>query len=438
MSLQKTLRFGVLLTTALLISTSQLNAQPVCSLTSIDVWNTTTLNQAIGCVNAAATARNFEIRFIADIYLTKAPLEFSNLKFVKPNVTIRGNGHLIDGRGLYRILVFRRVGNVRIENLTIAHGTTGIFLDASGFTGVVTVADSRIQDNGTPTANGGGVENYGMMDIFNTVINRNRGREGGGIFHYAGMLWITGGSINDNYGEWGGGIHTRNPVTLVNVTMDGNRATRSGGAIYATWAAKVSIAHSAISGNTASYEGGGIYINSVHRGLAACLACITTLSLTNSTVSGNEAGDFGGGLYFLNNSLGTLKHVTIANNDAGYMAGGVYIGSDLHLVNSILADNFHGNCMLEDVFGSLTVEGVNIVEAGDCDIDSFPGQLTGDPRLGALALNAPGTTQTHALLAGSIAIDASPYKGVDFDQRYAPRRARPSINSVDTGAYEAP
>src|SRR5439155_7028291 len=64
-----------------------------------------------------------------------------------------------------------------------------------------------------------------------------------------------------------------------------------------------------------------------------------------------------------------------------------------------------------------------------------------DPSLGSLALNAPGATQTQALLPGSPAIDVIPVSGgactnsaPGTDQRGV---ARPQGLGCDMGAYEA-
>ena len=57
-----------------------------------------------------------------------------------------------------------------------------------------------------------------------------------------------------------------------------------------------------------------------------------------------------------------------------------------------------------------------------------------NPKIGALALNSPGTTQTHALLAGSPALGAGlAGTGITTDQRGVTRDATPDI-----GAYEVP
>jgi hypothetical protein len=80
--------------------------------------------------------------------------------------------------------------------------------------------------------------------------------------------------------------------------------------------------------------------------------------------------------------------------------------------------------------------GVNFDTDGTC-----PGftQVTSEAlKLGPLALNAPGRTETHALLSGSVAMrsvaDSTDIDGnlVTTDQRHVPR---PQWN-CDAGAYE--
>ncbi len=82
----------------------------------------------------------------------------------------------------------------------------------------------------------------------------------------------------------------------------------------------------------------------------------------------------------------------------------------------------------------------NLVEDGS---DGLPDTITGDPNLGPLGANG-GPTQTHALLAGSLAIDAGSNAltldgngdPLTTDQRGLPF-ARVFGGTVDIGAYEA-
>jgi hypothetical protein len=60
--------------------------------------------------------------------------------------------------------------------------------------------------------------------------------------------------------------------------------------------------------------------------------------------------------------------------------------------------------------------------------------INGDAQIGALADNG-GPTQTHALLSGSLAIDAAdPVASPPTDQRGV---SRPQGSGPDIGAYEA-
>ena len=140
------------------------------------------------------------------------------------------------------------------------------------------------------------------------------------------------------------------------------------------------------------------------------------MTLTNSTVSGNDAAEKGGGI---NNRSGTgtttLTNSIVANSSGGGDActGGGFI------------DGF--NNFSEDVScpGASIVSGVSGVFGVDIDT--------------TLADNG-GPTLTHALFAGSVAIDAIPAGdcvdaaglGLDFDQRGVPRPA----SACDSGSYE--
>jgi Ca2+-binding RTX toxin-like protein len=124
------------------------------------------------------------------------------------------------------------------------------------------------------------------------------------------------------------------------------------------------------------------------------------LTLKDTTVSGGNTTDGGG----VANSYGTvtLTNSTVSGNSAGRQGGGVFTinGGTFNLANTILANSPSGG----DCFNSATLNpsGVNLVEDGSCG-SSFPAGT--DPNLGPLANNG-GPTQTHALLAGSPAIDA--------------------------------
>jgi hypothetical protein len=135
------------------------------------------------------------------------------------------------------------------------------------------------------------------------------------------------------------------------------------------------------------------------------------LEVTNSTFSGNSASQDAGGIFnIVNLGSATLKNTIVANSASG------------------------GDC-------SGTIDGgYNLVEDGSCI--SAPTSLSGDPDLGTLRDNG-GPTMTHALLAGSPAIDKGKAFGETTDQRGRPRPSNfPTIANAsggdgsDIGAFE--
>jgi hypothetical protein len=185
-----------------------------------------------------------------------------------------------------------------------------------------------------------------------------------------------------------------------------------------------------------------------------------TAQLTNVTISGNAAEEDGGSLRTIAGGLSVLNNLTVIGNTADADAAPAMFGDDgggivardggtIEVRNSIVAGNADLSGEAPDCShggpspGTITSGGHNIL--GDdtgCDFIPASGDKVGtggaaiDPRLSPLADNG-GSTETHALLAGSPAIDAGdpapPGSGgsacAAADQRGAPR-------NCDIGAYE--
>jgi hypothetical protein len=164
----------------------------------------------------------------------------------------------------------------------------------------------------------------------------------------------------------------------------------------------------------------------------------------------------GGGIYGRDAFAGPAKvylvNTSVAYNTATQSHGGIGLeGSDaedegawLDLVNTIVAQNaapaatdigpgFHGHVsashsLIADGTGSgIPNEGGNLVG----NVPPYAASI--DPLLGLLSKNG-GTTATHALLAGSPAIDAGTSEGCPAtDQRGV---TRPQGEACDMGSYE--
>ena len=136
------------------------------------------------------------------------------------------------------------------------------------------------------------------------------------------------------------------------------------------------------------------------------------MHLTNATVTGNSANGLGGGIWF---------HYP-------YYALGIE--------STIVAGNKVGSSP-DDIFApGGTAEGSHDLIIAAPGLNVPVDTISDDPLLLPLADNG-GLTMTHALAAGSPAIDAgSNPEGFPFDQRSMAAFARVSGSAADIGAFE--
>ena len=244
--------------------------------------------------------------------------------------------------------------------------------------------------------------------VINAVtITRGRGGFGGGIANSSGgNLTLNNSVISFNTAtSTGGGFNTDGTLTLNNSTVRNNSAIVSGGGIS--------------NGGTVA-NGGGVTLN-------------------NSTVSNNTANN-GGGIdngTFNNGSRVTLNSSTLSNNSNSLRNLGTSTITTLN--NSIIANSTSGSDCLR-TSGTINASYSLIEQNLTCVNGTNSNNLTGDPNLGPLQNNG-GTTFTHALLPGSIAIDAG-NSTLTTDQRGMmrpvndPNSPNGTGNLADIGAFE--
>ena len=407
------------------------------------------------------------------------------------NATVTGNTATDEwAGGLY---VYSADATIGIANSTISDNTAGRG-GGGGWLGgenAHTIIDgSTISGNTAHGSGGGGLALYtDSVSVTNTTVSGNTADDdsGGGLYLVGNTLGVTidHSTISDNTaGDGGGGVFLKNqyaPATISNTTVSGNTADGGGGGVYVIAGetknptSTVSIYNSTLSGNTASAGwGGGLYVG--FQG--------DTVSVFNSTISGNTATDEGGGVSFLGYYGLSLVQTTITDN-TGTTFGGLYLPGDEaasaaaskhHHAEANSADSAErpggkvassaakgprGQATQSDVFSETSSIGTII--AGNQGTDVGPGstvdsdhslfgtvaagttvhdlggtQIGANPMLGPLTNNG-GPTATHALLAGSPAIDASTnpvasFQGNEFDQR-GPDFLR-VVNVADIGAFE--
>jgi CSLREA domain-containing protein len=238
----------------------------------------------------------------------------------------------------------------------------------------------------------------------------------------ATTLSITGVTIKGGRagGDLGGGIRSAGPLTVANSTVRGNRAGAGGGIDSAV---SLTLKRSTISVNRSTSDCGGLRV-------------VGSAEIVNSTISGNQVTGGGNGAAISVGALGqptTLKisHVTIANNSSADPARGALSGGSTQvalLERTILSNGSTANCF----FLAEESAGHNLASDASCDLDQPGDQVDVDPRLGPLRDNG-GSTNTHALLAGSRALDAAGDSTAAIDQRGV---ARPQGEAADVGAFE--
>jgi hypothetical protein len=182
-------------------------------------------------------------------------------------------------------------------------------------------------------------------------------------------------------------------------------------------------------------------------GIGGAILNLGTLVLNNSTLSGNYARNDGGAINSQGSSAAVvINHSTIVLNDSDDFIGGIYFsGGSATLNNSIVAGNTANTG--SDITTGLasTLLGVNFV-GNITNLDSFrpgtdltfeDGQALADLFVPTLANNG-GPTLTHALVAGSPAVDAGDNStipvGMTTDQR---GKTRIIEGTADLGAFEA-
>jgi CSLREA domain-containing protein len=321
---------------------------------------------------------------------------------------------VIDGTQRDRIFEIGEDVTVEIAHVTLQHGAALVEGGAIASAGSLSIADSRLVGNRSG-AFGGAVSSRGALTLTRVEVAGNTSLGGGGIHveegplavyqsHFAGneaaaadggaiashgRVVVRGGSLRGNSadGGSGGGIQSTGGLVVANARIEGNSAAAGGGLSNAGEARLVGVT---LARNTASERGGA-----VENGAA--------MTITNATLSGN-ASAFGGGITNLEDGYELrLHHVTVTANQASVEGGGICNQGQTLVTNTIVAGNGGDDCGCAVPLNSF---GFNLDGDATCGLDSFgdlPG--VGDAGLGPLLANG-GPTPTHALEAGSPAIEA--------------------------------
>lgn len=261
-------------------------------------------------------------------------------------------------------------------------------------------------DNSYHVVTARNVDHTAILDGFTISGGRANGSVGGGgMYNERSSPTLNNLTFTGNEGRFGGGMYSSgSSPNLTDVTFINNYGYYGGG-ILNSFSSPTLNRVSFIRNDTGNFGGG--MTNSYH----------SSPKLTNITFSSNHADGLGGGMANLDDSSPELTNVTFIGNSVGtdHLGEAIYNFRSSHVLlrNAIVWGNTPSLNQIYNDATSSTIVNYSIVMGGyegETNIDS-------DPLLGPLADNG-GFTQTHALGAGSPAIDvANPSACPATDQR---------------------
>ena len=358
----------------------------------------------------------------------------------------------VDGGGMYN------TGNATVTNCTFSGNSTREDDYGGGGGGIFNTGSATVSQCifiGNRAYCGGGIWNEGSATVTDCIFSGHYGEMGGGGICNTESVTVTNSTFSGNYGNSGGGIWNEGSATVTNCTFSGNisyygegggmnngqsatvtNCTFSENSNFGLCNSSAEITVTNCTFNENSYS--GIYNFQSRGGGATVINCTfigksgagmwnytSSATITNCTFSGS----LGWGMRNDYSSSATVTNCTFSGNPLGGIDN-CRNSSELTIKNTILADN--GAVDLNNNGGTVN-SSYNIVETYT-GFTPDATDITGDQpclNIGPLADNG-GDTWTHALLPGSVAINAGTASGAPAtDQRGEPRDASPDI-----GAYE--
>ena len=453
--------------------------------------NLTSLREAITFANSNADANT--ITFAAGINGTEIDLT-GGVMLVTSAVTITGNGAantIVDAQSSSRLFFVDDLGSaiaVSLSGLTLKNGfAVGGFGVTDGKGGAIysddlvtlTITNSSVTGNKSDF-DGGAIYSLGTLNVTGSTFTGNAADEAsasfpreGGAINNQGTATISSSTFTNNYAsEDGGAILNNGTLTVTGSTFSLNTTGDDAGAIdNQSGAGLLTITDSSFTQNSAigtgSAVGGAIRISG------------GTALITGSTFSQNFATEDSGAIHLDGDT--TIRNSTFSANSTDGLGGAIYNhGGNLTIINSTLTLNRAnaddsgsetGGGIVTDsgaadqttikntiVAGNLTgsgagtpsdITGKNLEAASTFNLigdaasaggltHGTNGNLVGvNPLLDVLANNG-GPTLTHALLAGSPAINSGSNANVPGDITTDQRGVGFSrfVGTVDIGAFE--
>ena len=378
------------------------------------------------------------------IFILNSPGSRVNLStFTKNKATDSGGGIIILFSNNLEILSSKFT-----ENTASSGG--GIYFQSSNN---LEVNSSTFTEN---TASiGGGIlsQSSNNLEVSSSYFTKNAAtNDGGGIIIISSSnSEIISSTFTENTASSGGGIFFESSDnSIVNSsTFTKNAATNTGGGIYFLSSNNSNVISSTFRSNTVNVNGGGILFDKSNNSIinsstftlnsagnnpgsgggGMLLFQSTGIKVLNSTLSRNSISGIGNGesLLLRNNSSIILNNTTVFKGNTLTKVGIVVNGGNtLTSTNSLFVCENNSLQMFNTSTGVMLSTGGNILYSSNTDpmFSNFnlPLNMATDVGLASAILNTllannGGLTETHALVAGSIAIDFSKGGAEVLDQR---------------------
>jgi len=252
------------------------------------------------------------------------------------NVTFTNNESVGSGGALWV------GGSVTLDNVTISGNEAvqgaGIY---AGSQSTVVIKNSTI-DNNRAGVDGGGIFSLGLMEIYDSVLEKNSANTGQASENTrGGAIWIgingTATIQNTVFLEnWaksdGGAINNFGQLTLLDSELIGNNTEHTGGALRNAGNAtleRVTVSGNTVTGSDEFDAGGGIFN-----------AADGTMIISYSVIAENNSNSYAGGLKL--EGVALVSDTIVISNSSKVINGGGGIlssGNTITLINSVVANN---------------------------------------------------------------------------------------------------
>ena len=263
-------------------------------------------------------------------------------------ITINGNGHVIDGLN-------KATGFLVASNNVVLNDI--VFVNMFG-------------------RNGGGVNVMAQNVTFNNCIfiNSSADQYGGGIYSSFDITLNNCHFINDS-ANMGGGVYLRSAEAsyIEKSFFDNNSAITHGSAIYIDGIGNVFVSSTNFTNNIANSNGGAVFSNAMVNEFVDCnfvnnsavdssgaISTHNTIYIHNSSFINNSAGNYGGVI----NSNGNVSiySSSFINNSAGSLGGVIKSNGNVNFYTSSFINNSAqwGGSIIS--FGNISIDSCNFTK----------------------------------------------------------------------------